>query len=266
MGILGNVSVYLQRKTSSNYLIFLRTMLKNIKLVIIDLDDTLVAFNEVKEEAWKESVEIYAQKYPLISREVLYNTIIRQSEFFWSDPERHRIGRLNIDKARRLMMKDVFVEMNLDESYNSDFLADLYSEIRIKKMFLYDDAHEILHKIKCKGFKTALMTNGDSKLQRYKIERFQLEKYFDHIFIEEEVGFGKPEKRAFLNVLSKFSISPEEAIILGDNLKWEVEIPQSMGITSIWVNQKNMKKRKGNDPLPKFEINKLADLKNILDI
>jgi len=43
----------------------------------------------------------------------------------------------------------------------------------------------------------ALVTNGESHKQRAKIDRFDLGPLFERIFVEEEVGFGKPGGMAY---------------------------------------------------------------------
>jgi hypothetical protein len=62
---------------------------------------------------------------------------------------------------------------------------------------MFPDAHETLDRLKELGIKLALITNGAAEPQRAKVVRFALEHRFDHIQIEAEHGFGKPEERAY---------------------------------------------------------------------
>ena len=63
-------------------------------------------------------------------------------------------------------------------------------------MSLFPDAHEVIDALRARGLKLALVTNGEAQLQRAKISRFDLAGRFDHVQIEGEHGFGKPEERA----------------------------------------------------------------------
>ena len=72
--------------------------------------------------------------------------------------------------------------------------------------------------------------------QRGKIERFDLARRFDHIQIEGDHGFGKPEERAYRHAMQVLSVAPHETWIVGDNLEWEVIAPQKLGIHSIWYD------------------------------
>ena len=55
--------------------------------------------------------------------------------------------------------------------------------------------------LKARGVKLALVTNGAAGTQRAKVERFALSDRFDHIQIEGEHGFGKPDERAYLHAM-----------------------------------------------------------------
>ena len=70
-----------------------------------------------------------------------------------------------------------------------------------------------------------MITNGASATQRAKIERFHLAPYFDHILVEGELGFGKPEPEVYLKAMAALRSSPADTWCVGDNLEWEVAAP-----------------------------------------
>ena len=59
---------------------------------------------------------------------------------------------------------------------------------------------------------------------------------FDHIQIEGEHGFGKPEERAYLHAMQTLGVTASETWMIGDNLEWEVVAPQRLGIYAIWID------------------------------
>ena len=101
---------------------------------------------------------------------------------------------------------------------------------------MFPGAHETLDRLKELGVKLALVTNGAGAPQRAKVERFALEHRFDHIQIEGEHGFGKPEARAYHHALAALGVAAREAWIVGDNLEWEVIAPQKLGLFAIWID------------------------------
>jgi FMN phosphatase YigB (HAD superfamily) len=64
--------------------------------------------------------------------------------------------------------------------------------------------------------------------------RFALEHRFDHIQIEGEHGFGKPEERAYNHAMEVLGVAPHETWMVGDNLEWEIVAPQRLRIYAIW--------------------------------
>ncbi len=89
-------------------------------------------------------------------------------------------------------------------------------------MFVFPGAHEAIDALKALGVKLALVTNGAADTQRAKVERFELAHRFDHIQIEGEHGFGKPEERAYLHAMEALGVTARDTWMIGDNLEWEV--------------------------------------------
>lgn len=115
-------------------------------------------------------------------------------------------------------------------------VADRFTAYREDEMFVFPGAHDAIDALKAHGVKLALVTNGAADTQRAKVERFALSHRFDHIQIEGEHGFGKPEERAYLHAMSALGVTAADTWMIGDNLEWEVEVPQRLGIYAIWMD------------------------------
>ncbi|MBN1316974.1 MAG: HAD family hydrolase [Anaerolineales bacterium] len=209
-----------------------------IDTILFDLDDTLVAFDAVTEISWIQVCNEYANETGLISSERLRQTIEKHSNHYWSDEVRHRIGRQDIVGTRRKLVSLAFDDLMLPKEA-AFLVADNYSRVRLDNMYLFPGTIEILSHLVSKNMKLALVTNGDSEGQREKIDRFDLEKYFDAILIEGEMGFGKPDERVFIKALEILNATPERTLMVGDNLKWDVGGPQALGIRGIWYDRKS---------------------------
>ena len=105
-----------------------------------------------------------------------------------------------------------------------------------------------------------MITNGHSAGQREKIDRFDLERFFEYILVEEEFGVGKPDERVYFHTLKKLDAKPSEAWIVGDNLEWEVAAPQRLGITAIWHDPKGRGAPAGSSVRPDRIIRSLPEL------
>jgi putative hydrolase of the HAD superfamily len=115
-----------------------------------------------------------------------------------------------------------------------DALSDAYNALHDEELSLFADVHETLDRLKALGVKLTLITNGAAEPQRAKVVRFALEHRFDHIQIEGEHGFSKPEERAYIHAMEVLDVGPHETWMVGDNLEWEIVAPRCLGIYAIW--------------------------------
>jgi putative hydrolase of the HAD superfamily len=156
-----------------------------------------------------------------------------------SDPERHRVGRLQLLDARAVIVTDAFASLaraghSLPGEIVIGGMAARYNSLREEQMYLFDGAHHVVDTFRAKGVRLALITNGAAAPQRAKVVRFDLTHRFHHIQIEGEHGFGKPEERAYRHALGALGVEAHETWMVGDNLEWEVIAPQRLGIHAIW--------------------------------
>ena len=104
------------------------------------------------------------------------------------------------------------------------------------------------------------MTNGETEKQRDKIERFDLNKYFKIILIEEEQGFGKPDKRVYQKAMDGLGLNPKDVWAIGDNLEWDVGGPQKHGMFGIWNDYRKKGLPRDSKVIPDRIINSILEL------
>ncbi|MEM7170149.1 MAG: HAD family hydrolase [Pseudomonadota bacterium] len=206
------------------------------KAIFIDLDDTMISAYAKVHEHWTEVLE--AQQHHLEGHgiETVRESIIEATRHFWSDPDRHRTGRLRIEETIKDIIADGLARIGLERPKLARHLRDEFESHRWDRMHLFPGVHETLDSIKASGIGLAVVTNGPARSQRPKLERFDLEHRFDHVLIEGEFGVGKPDPKVYQHLLATFGADPSEAWMVGDHLEWEVAAPQRHGITGIWCN------------------------------
>ncbi|USK57555.1 HAD family hydrolase [Cytobacillus solani] len=84
--------------------------------------------------------------------------------------------------------------------------------------------------------KVAIITNGSTHRQNAKIINTHLNSCFDSIFISEEVGCSKPDKRIFELALNQLNVEPEAALFVGDDIEKDIGGCQNANIKGIWFN------------------------------
>ena len=208
------------------------------KAILFDLDDTLISAGSRK-LVFRALADEFAPAFaPLAPAEAALR-LEAHAELFWDDPERHRHWRMNLAEGRRAMILEAFERMAAEAPGATPEAAERFAErlhAAREENRMFPDAAKTLAAIRAAGVKMALVTNGAAETQRAKIKQFALAPLFDHIQIEGEAGFGKPEERAYLHALQALDVAAADTWMVGDNLEWEVAAPQRLGIYAIWYD------------------------------
>jgi putative hydrolase of the HAD superfamily len=202
--------------------------------LIIDLDDTIVDFSVPGSETWAEIIPVFAARIG-ISAERLRDAVMANSTRYWSDPVRHREGRLAQRLARRTYLRDAFRELGLAGTDVADDMADTFSREREERVRLFAGAREALETMRASGARMVMLTNGESALQRRKIERFSLAPLFDAILIEQETGCGKPAEEAYRAALDALGALPQHAWMVGDDPAFDIKPARTLGLRTAWI-------------------------------
>jgi putative hydrolase of the HAD superfamily len=227
--------------------------------ILFDLDDTILASDVLADATWRRLCDAHAAAVRA-DADSLYGTLCRVRERFWSDPERHRVGRLDLLAARRAIARETFETLGLSDPAGADALANAYAEERERTIEVFPGAVETLAALLRRGVALALITNGASDVQRRKIRRFDLDRYFRSIFIEGEVGVGKPDPQAYRNALDALGVAPRDAWMVGDNLDWDVRAPMALGIRGIWHDHAGKGLPPGSAVVPDRIVRSLPEL------
>ncbi|HWD28654.1 MAG TPA: HAD family hydrolase [Rhizomicrobium sp.] len=206
------------------------------RAILFDLDDTIISAYGRPEAAWEA---VLGEFTDVPDKGAALAAISAAARDFWADAERHRVWRQTIRAARREIVARGFARLAADGKQVPDpaiqaRIADRFSDYRNENLALFPDAHATIDGLRAAGVKLALITNGAAEPQRAKVVRFALTERFDHIQIEGEHGFGKPEERAYRHALAALGVDAKDAWIVGDNLEWEVIAPQKLGLFAIW--------------------------------
>jgi putative hydrolase of the HAD superfamily len=234
-----------------------RTVRTLPRAVLVDLDDTIVDGSAVV-DCWDVACDCCPSD---VDRQAVLTEILRLRDWYWSDPVRHREGRLDLSAARRQIARMAIANIGSDATLLADRIAERYDQCRDERTVLFPDALELLTWLRHKGCRLALVTNGAAAMQREKIARFDLEPLFNLILIEGELGFGKPDERIYQLALRELAVAPAHTWMIGDNLDWDVEQPQRLGITGIWVDRTGAGVPDSRAVRPDLVIRNLGDLR-----
>jgi putative hydrolase of the HAD superfamily len=230
------------------------------KGILFDLDDTILAYSEISKPIWQQVCDEYSKENEKLEPELLYRTIKEISIWYWSDTERHRTGRSDLNRARREIMEMVFEKLGVDDIPLAHKIGETFQRRRDEEIYLFNGAKETIEYMNENNVILAMMTNGEMEKQRAKIEKFGLEKYFNVILIEGEQGFGKPDERVYVKALEGLGLKPEQCWAVGDNLEWDVGAPQKLGIFGIWNDYRKKGLPVDSQIVPDRIINSIQEL------
>ena len=229
------------------------------KAILLDLDDTILDDSGTVDACWREACEAGASECGMAPEE-LRETIRRISSWFWSYRERHRTGRLDLRAARIEVARRALAEHGVETAELAETVGGTYHALREDRIEIFPDAIDTLERLRRAECRLALLTNGNKAPQRRKIEKFGLNRFFEAIFIEGELGFGKPDERIYSMALDALHVEPCEAWMAGDNLEWDVAQPQKLGIFAVWIDAQSRESSRLGTIRPDRIIRRLSEL------
>ncbi len=153
-----------------------------------------------------------------------------------------------------------------NDAFIKELLADV--EERLKSLALYNNAIELLDKLKDSSIKMAIVTTSKKVSILPAIEKYNLNKYFDCILTAEDVVKHKPDPEIIDKAIGLVGAVKEETLIIGDGPK-DILAGKAAGITTVsFYPQDNERYYSENDIKSfgaDFVINDLMELIKIVN-
>ncbi|HEY7254028.1 MAG TPA: HAD family hydrolase [Methylomirabilota bacterium] len=203
--------------------------------LLVDLDDTLLDYSGGVSESWQQACEAVCRPRG-VDAGAAVEAIARTRRWFWDDPDRHRRERTNMLRAWTQIAVHGLAELGVTDQALAGRIAEAYAERRWARMALFPGVLDALAVLRDRGVPLALVTNGDVRQQRRKIEQHDLARFFDVIVFEGEFGCGKPDEKVYRHALAGLGARPDAAWMIGDHLEFDVLAPQRLGLRGVWVD------------------------------
>ena len=99
-------------------------------------------------------------------------------------------------------------------------------------------------------------------MQRSRIKCADIERYFDGVFISQELGYAKPKQEFFDACFADIpEFSKKETVIIGDSLSSDILGGKTAGITTVWYNPSG---EYSADIVPDYQVRTLAEIPNLI--
>ena len=222
--------------------------------VFLDIDDTLLDFHKAEALALSRAIsEMGVEPQPeLLSR---YSEINRQQ---WELLEN---GLLTRDQVLLRRFELLFAEKGL--SLSAPDLRDRYEGHLAEGHFFMPGAPELLEALYGRH-RLFIVSNGSAVVQAGRIASAGIARYFEQIYISEQIGYEKPTPAFFDRCFACIpDFEREKAIIVGDSLTSDIRGGRNAEIKSCWYNPRGQQPR--DDIQADCEIRTLSELPALLE-
>ena len=222
--------------------------------VLLDVDDTLLDFHKA------EAIAL-AKTLTTMGVDPKPETLSRYSEINARQWELLEEGVITRDVVLTRRFELLFEELGLVRSGAE--ARDIYEGNLAIGHYFMPGAEALLEALYGK-YDLYIVSNGTAVVQEGRIKSAGIARYFEEIFISEEVGYDKPSREFFQRCFARMpGFDPAAAIIVGDSLTSDIRGGLNAGIKTCWFNPKGKEPRP--DIKPDYEIPSLGALPALLE-
>jgi putative hydrolase of the HAD superfamily len=210
---------------------------KTYNHIFIDLDKTIWDFDANALETFKD---IFS-KYELSSNGVgdldrFLEVYTRHNEMLWG---LYRNNQIKKEKLNIMRFELTLNDFGIDDLVLATKIAEDYVTLSPLKTITYPGSIEAL-KVLSRATPLHLITNGFEEVQQKKIDQCRIRGFFTTITTSELAGVKKPDPGIFNHALSRAGAKPDESIMIGDDLKVDIEGSMNIGMDQLYFNPRKL--------------------------
>lgn len=202
--------------------------MKEYRFLLLDADGTLLDFDQDMLHAFQATYQAcFGSQRPYSPR--LLEIYERCNNRWWAKLERGECTKPQLYAGR---FQDFLRETGLSgdpEEINRAYFANLG-----QGGALLPGALELVRDLS-QRYRLYIVTNGNAASQRTRLAHSGLLPYVRDVFVSEDAGAAKPDKRYFDYVFSRIpGFEKERAMLIGDSLTSDMRGAQNGGIDGLW--------------------------------
>ena len=224
-----------------------------IEFLFLDLDDTILDFHKAERIALSKTIRDFGME-PTEEVLTLYHGI---NKWHWEQLE---LGKLT--RAEVLVNRFGVLFEKLGLEVDAPQCAKVYERNLSQGHWFLPGAEEAVDRLS-KKYRLFLASNGTAVVQKGRMTSANLYRFFEKVFVSQEIGHNKPSKEYFDACFAQIpGFDKEKAMIVGDSLSSDIKGGINAGIKTVWVNPDH--KDCGNTK-PDYEIEYLHQLEALLE-
>ena len=223
--------------------------------LLFDIDNTLLDFSTASEQSFFKTLASH-KVHGTHEMHAVYKKVNAQ---VWDDFENNKIDAL---KLRWLRFEKFFQAIDI-RPCSPKLFGQQYLQNLVQFSEAYSGVIPLLEKLKS-NYRLSVITNGLKEVQRPRLTKLGLDKYFDSIIVSDEIGVAKPHKAFFDHTYNSIPDPPskDKILVIGDSLNSDILGGNNFGVKTCWVNKNGRTK---DHIIPVHEISSVLELENILE-
>lgn len=202
------------------------------KAILFDLDDTLWDCESNVLDSFKEVYHDFALGNYFDSFDHFYGLYQPFNQLCWKKYSSGLIDKATLNKDR---FNYPFKMVGMTDEVFVEHFMNTYFKLVPTKSKLMPGAIEALEYL-YKKYPLYIVSNGFTEMQYQKMESGGITHYFKQVFLSDEIGVNKPDKRIFQFVLNAIQLNPSEVVMIGDNYDTDIVGAKNSGIDQIHLD------------------------------
>jgi putative hydrolase of the HAD superfamily len=230
--------------------------LTQVRVITLDLDNTLWDVQRVIEAAERELHEYLSAHYPLLTADMPLSSMteLRQKVAMTYPEKEHDFTFL---RKQMLLERATLAQYELDQAHEiAEEAFDVFYRVR-NQVVLFEDVLPSLEWL-YERYRLISISNGNADLNAIGIAR-----YFDTSVWAREVGTLKPGALMFLRPLMDAQIDPGQCLHVGDDPVMDISGARAVGYQTAWIDRFGVGWPGNQDPAD-YAIKSLSDLVELL--
>ncbi len=216
--------------------------LKN-RLLVFDLDDTLVSWSE-RVHPTRAQVAAYLASRLSGSHAEWLELLSQRDGDLW---QAVTAGSLEHEDLPLVRMTRILAQRGVRNPEIATEAVRLQHRSMLEHARMDAAVHDLLESL-AGANRLYLLTNGLASLQWPTLKRLGLERHFEEILICSELRRYKPDLFPFEEALRRAACPPEDAVMIGDSWSDDIVPALKLGMKAIWYNPAGLPSANGVRP------------------
>lgn len=201
--------------------------------IFFDLDGTLWNFAENSENTLRILFDRYRLGVFFKSFDEFHDLYVSRNDYLWTLYAAGKMRRADLEKDR---FEYPFLQKSLNLPMVAEAVRKDYLPLLARQTLLENGAEQILDRLKRSGCRLYIASNGFREVQRSKLENSGIAAFFDGIFLSEEIGANKPDRKFFDYMIKESGAERKRSLVVGDNFATDITGAMESGIDQAYYN------------------------------